>query len=54
MRKLFSGLFISLDGVAEAPDQWQFEFDDEMGAEMATQTEAQDAMLLGLSHSLRG
>ena len=28
-----SGLFISLDGVVESPDQWQFPyFNDEMGA----------------------
>jgi hypothetical protein len=33
MRKIIAGLFISLDGVVEAPDQWQFPyFNDEMGA----------------------
>jgi dihydrofolate reductase len=47
MRKVVSGLFISLDGVAESPDQWQFEFDDEMGAEVMSQLDAQDAILMG-------
>jgi dihydrofolate reductase len=47
MRKVVAGLFISLDGVVESPDQWQFEFDDEMGAEITAQLEAQDAILLG-------
>ena len=33
MRKITAGLFISLDGVVEAPDQWHFPyFSDEMGA----------------------
>ena len=33
MRKIVAGLFISLDGVIEAPDQWHFPyFNDEMGA----------------------
>jgi len=31
MRKVVAGLFISLDGVTEAPDKWQFEFDADMG-----------------------
>ena len=37
MRKVISGLFISLDGVVEAPHQWQFEddFDDDMGQTLA-------------------
>jgi hypothetical protein len=26
MRKIVSGLFMSLDGVVEAPDQWHFPF----------------------------
>jgi dihydrofolate reductase len=47
MRRVVSGLFISLDGVVESPDQWQFEFDDEMGAEVTSQLDAQDAILLG-------
>ena len=33
MRKITAGLFISLDGVVEAPHQWHFPyFNDEMGA----------------------
>jgi dihydrofolate reductase len=47
MRRVVSGLFISLDGVVESPDQWQFDFDDEMGAEVMSQLEAQDAILMG-------
>jgi dihydrofolate reductase len=47
MRKVVSGLFVSLDGVAESPDQWQFEFDEEMGAALTTTLETTDAVLLG-------
>ena len=48
MRKIVAGLFISLDGVVESPDKWQFPyFNDEMGAEVGAQMDAADAMLLG-------
>ena len=48
MRKIVAGLFISLDGVYEAPDQWHFPyFDDAMGAAVQAQMDAADAMLLG-------
>ena len=47
MRKVVSGLFISLDGVVESPDQWQFAFDEEMGAALTTTLETTDAILLG-------
>jgi dihydrofolate reductase len=48
MRKVVSALFISLDGVVESPDQWQFDaFDEDMGASMMTQLGQQDAVLLG-------
>jgi dihydrofolate reductase len=47
MRKVIAGLFISLDGVAEAPDQWQFDFDEEMGAAMSRILDGQDVALLG-------
>ena len=48
MRKVIAGLFISLDGVVEAPDQWQFDhFDPDMMAGMSSQTEAEDTVLLG-------
>jgi dihydrofolate reductase len=48
MRKIVAGLFISLDGVTESPDKWQFPyFSDEMGAAVTAQMDAADAMLLG-------
>ncbi len=48
MRKIVAGLFISLDGVVEAPDQWHFPyFNDEMGEAVESQMAASDAMLLG-------
>jgi dihydrofolate reductase len=48
VRKIVSGLFIALDGVYEAPDQWHFPyFNDEMGAAVESQMAAADAMLLG-------
>lgn len=47
MRKVIGSLFISLDSVVEAPNEWQFEFDDDMGAAMAAQLADQDAILLG-------
>ena len=48
MRKIVAGLFISLDGVVEAPDQWHFPyFNDEMGEAVSAQMAAADTMLLG-------
>jgi dihydrofolate reductase len=47
MRKVTAALFSTLDGVVEAPNEWQFAFDDEMGAAMSRTLEAQDAVLLG-------
>lgn len=48
MRKVVSGLFISLDGVTEAPNEWQFDnFDAEMGASMDSFLAAEDTVLLG-------
>jgi dihydrofolate reductase len=48
MRKIVAGLFISLDGVFEAPDKWHFPyFNDEMGEAVGSQMAAADAMLLG-------
>lgn len=48
MRKVYSSLFISLDGVVEAPDQWQFDgFDDDMEAAMAVALAQTDTALLG-------
>jgi dihydrofolate reductase len=48
MRKITAGLFISLDGVVEAPDQWHFPyFNDEMGAAVDATLGAADTMLFG-------
>lgn len=48
MRKIVAGLFIALDGVFEAPDQWHFPyFNDEMGNAVDAQMKAADTMLLG-------
>jgi dihydrofolate reductase len=48
MRKIVAGLFISLDGVVEAPETWHFPyFNDEMAEAVATQAAAADTMLLG-------
>lgn len=48
MRKVVSGLFISLDGVTEAPYKWQFDnFDQEMEAEMAAMLAQTDTVLMG-------
>jgi dihydrofolate reductase len=48
MRKIIAGLFISLDGVVEAPDQWHFPyFNDEMGAAVAATLGTADTVLFG-------
>jgi dihydrofolate reductase len=48
MRKIVAGLFISLDGVVEAPETWHFPyFNDEMGEAVAAQAAQSDTMLLG-------
>jgi dihydrofolate reductase len=48
MRKVVAGLFISLDGVTESPEQWQFDlFDGDMMAAMAAHTASEDTILLG-------
>jgi dihydrofolate reductase len=48
MKKITAGLFISLDGVVEAPDQWHFPyFNDEMGAAVDATLGAADTMLFG-------
>lgn len=48
MRKVVSGLFISLDGVVEAPNEWQFDnFDAEMAASMDEYITTVDTILLG-------
>ena len=47
MRKVTAGLFSSIDGVVEAPNEWQPAFDEEMGAVLSRMLEEQDAVLLG-------
>jgi dihydrofolate reductase len=48
MKKIAAGLFISLDGVVEAPDQWHFPyFNDEMGAAVDATLGAADTILFG-------
>lgn len=48
MTRITAGLFISLDGVIEAPDQWHFPYyNDEMGAAVDAQLGAADTLLLG-------
>ena len=50
MRKVVAWLFISLDGVVEAPNEWQFDvFDEAMGASIATLSAEEDTMLFGSS-----
>src|SRR5215510_1261747 len=48
MRKVTAGLFISLDGVTEAPHEWQFDvFDEDMMTAMTDHINAVDTILLG-------
>ena len=47
MRKVTAGLFSSIDGVVEAPNEWQHAFDPEMGAALSRMLDEQDAVLLG-------
>lgn len=48
MRKVTAGLFHSIDGVVEAPDQWQFDaFDAELGAALGRVMSAVDTVILG-------
>jgi dihydrofolate reductase len=48
MRKIVAGLFISLDGVVEAPENWPMPyFSDEMGEVVGSNMAAADTMLLG-------
>ena len=48
MRKIVAGLFVSLDGVVEAPNEWMGPwFSPELGQAIGSLMGAQDAMLLG-------
>jgi dihydrofolate reductase len=48
MRKIVAGLFISLDGVIESPNEWMGPFfNQELGQAVGSMIAAQDTMLLG-------
>jgi dihydrofolate reductase len=48
MRRIVAGLFISVDGVVEAPDQWTGPyFNDEVGQTVGSLIAAGDTLLLG-------
>ncbi|HEU5101031.1 MAG TPA: dihydrofolate reductase family protein [Roseiflexaceae bacterium] len=48
MRKVIAGLFISLDGVVEAPEKWHFPyFNEKMQEAVGSSMADADAMLLG-------
>ncbi|MEU6208239.1 dihydrofolate reductase, partial [Micromonospora musae] len=48
MKRIVAGLFVALDGVVEAPDQWHFPYyNDEMGAAVGTTLAGADTMLFG-------
>lgn len=48
MRKITAGLFISLDGVVEDPQNWHFPyFNEEMGQAVTDQLGSADTLLLG-------
>jgi dihydrofolate reductase len=48
MKTISAGLFIALDGVVEAPDQWHFPYyNDEMGAAVTASLGAADVIFFG-------
>jgi dihydrofolate reductase len=48
MKKIVAGLFISLDGVVESPEQWHFPyFNEEMGDAVGATLSDADTMLFG-------
>jgi dihydrofolate reductase len=48
MRKVAAWLFISLDGVVEAPNEWQFDaMDEDMMGDIISQSDAEDAIFMG-------
>ena len=47
MRKMVGRLLMSLDGVVEAPDKWEFDaFDDDVREDLRSQISGEDTMLL--------
>ncbi|GAB2487002.1 dihydrofolate reductase family protein [Streptosporangium sandarakinum] len=50
-RKIAAGLFVSLDGVVEAPEMWHFPYlSEEMGAAVGQMYAEADTLLLGRGH----
>jgi hypothetical protein len=47
MRKVAAGLFSSIDGVVEAPNEWQPRFDEEMGAVLSRMCRLQHPRFCG-------
>jgi dihydrofolate reductase len=48
MRKIVAGLFMSLDGVVESPEQWAYQYaDDQMWEDIAAGVGRADGVLLG-------
>ena len=48
MREVVARLLMSLDGVVESPDKWEFDsFDDDVREDLRSQISQEDAMLLG-------
>lgn len=47
MRHVVAGLFITVDGVVEAPHEWQETFDEDMGEAMSTALPKVGTILLG-------
>ena len=47
MRKIISGLFVSLDGVTESPETWAMQYHDELLADIGATLEHKDTLLLG-------
>jgi len=48
MRKIAAGMFVSLDGVVEAPENWTFDhFTDEIGDAITSSMATADTLLLG-------
>jgi dihydrofolate reductase len=48
MRKLTAGMFMSLDGVVENPQNWHFPyFNEEMGEAVTSQMNSADTLLIG-------
>ena len=47
MRKVTASLFITLDGITEAPNVWQETFDEDMGVELGAALPQIDTILLG-------